>query len=249
MTKYLHYKAQASAPLGGASVTLNKVESILSFEEVPTYRSSAGPSHLFSDMDLVQVSPNIVRVTTPSGEREIPISYSDFARAFNQTAEGDAIDVASLPAPDGKTVPQRASDNIATAAASPAVLKPGDRMQDGTISAGFSPDTVRPMYTTSHDAPLAYTFNEAAEYAKQLNAQRHLGYDDWRAPSEAELDSLWKNRDQGALKGTFNLIGPASFYWSSTGVEATLACAQRFSNGHQYWIDKGVLSSLRCVRG
>src|SRR5438552_817465 len=35
-----------------------------------------------------------------------------------------------------------------------AVLKPGDRMADGTIYAGVSPDTGKAMYTTPADAPL-----------------------------------------------------------------------------------------------
>src|SRR3954453_23306138 len=32
--------------------------------------------------------------------------------------------------------------------------QPGDRMQDGTIFAGVSPDTNKPMFTTPADAPL-----------------------------------------------------------------------------------------------
>src|SRR5437762_3304433 len=39
-----------------------------------------------------------------------------------------------------------------------AELKPGDKMPDGTIYAGISPDTHEPMYTRPSDAPLTYTF-------------------------------------------------------------------------------------------
>src|SRR5437870_5038986 len=35
--------------------------------------------------------------------------------------------------------------------------KPGDRMADGSIYAGVSPDTNKPMYTTPADATLTYT--------------------------------------------------------------------------------------------
>src|SRR4051794_5579729 len=35
----------------------------------------------------------------------------------------------------------------------PAELKPGDRMRDGTVYAGLSPDTGKTMYTTPADAP------------------------------------------------------------------------------------------------
>src|SRR5713101_9753590 len=37
----------------------------------------------------------------------------------------------------------------------------GDRMVDGTVYAGISPDTNKPMYTTPNDAPLTHTFNQA----------------------------------------------------------------------------------------
>lgn len=36
----------------------------------------------------------------------------------------------------------------------------GDRMEDGTIYAGISPDTGKKMYTTSADAPLTMTWNQ-----------------------------------------------------------------------------------------
>src|SRR5690349_10563178 len=48
----------------------------------------------------------------------------------------------------------------ATNETSNAAPKPGDRMADGTVYAGISPDTHQPMYTTPEDAPLTYTFNE-----------------------------------------------------------------------------------------
>src|SRR5207302_437178 len=71
----------------------------------------------------------------------------------------------------------------------PAELKPGDRIPDGTIYAGISPGSSgKAMYTTSTDAPLPYTFDEAATYAKQLNKQRFLGHDDWRVPTKHELN-------------------------------------------------------------
>src|SRR5437764_12648503 len=45
-----------------------------------------------------------------------------------------------------------ANDSFKTITAAPAELKPGDRMDDGTIYAGISPDTHKPMYTTPADA-------------------------------------------------------------------------------------------------
>src|SRR5947209_20375880 len=56
-----------------------------------------------------------------------------------------------------------ANDSGKARAVTPAELKPGDRMPDGTVYAGISPDKHQPMYTTPADAPLTYTFNQAKE--------------------------------------------------------------------------------------
>lgn len=129
------------------------------------------------------------------------------------------------------------------------VLEPGDVMDDGTVYAGASPDTGMPMYTTPADAPLAYTFNEARKYAKSLNAHSH---EDWRIPSKAELNEMWKNRDKGALKGTFNLNGSsyAGWYWSSSPIDGRALWTQCFSDGEQNWarVLPTDAISLRCVR-
>jgi hypothetical protein len=119
----------------------------------------------------------------------------------------------------------------------------GDKMDDGTIFAGFSPDTNKPMYVTPADAPLTYTFNQAKEYAANLDAN---GHKDWRAPTKGELNVLFKNR---AAIGGFNETGsyPAGWYWSSSQNGAG-AWAQRFSDGFKYHGDKGNVSSVRCVR-
>jgi hypothetical protein len=66
----------------------------------------------------------------------------------------------------------------------PDVLMVGDRMADGTIYAGISPDTDKPLYTTPADAPLTYTFNQAQEYAAALDAH---GHHDWRVPTLAKI--------------------------------------------------------------
>jgi hypothetical protein len=73
----------------------------------------------------------------------------------------------------------------------PTELALGAVMPDGTIYAGVSPDTGRPMFATPKDAPLTLTFDEAAEYAKELDAQ---GHKDWRVPAKAELNVLFQNR-------------------------------------------------------
>jgi Protein of unknown function (DUF1566) len=122
----------------------------------------------------------------------------------------------------------------------------GDEMPDGTIYAGISPDTGKPMYATPKDAPGTYRFNKAAKYAKKLDAQ---GHKDWRVPTKNELNVLYQNRDKGKLKGTINETGsyPAGRYWSSSQSNGH-AWGQRFSDGDQYDYFSDVISSLRCVR-
>jgi len=115
----------------------------------------------------------------------------------------------------------------------------GERMPDGTVFAGISPDTGEAMYTTPADAPLTYTFSQAWQYASRLDAH---GHHDWRPPRPGELNELFRNR---AAIGGFDESGS---YW---GREQTffMAAAQDFGNGdsgcHFDWDH----SSLRCVRG
>lgn len=121
----------------------------------------------------------------------------------------------------------------------------GRRMPDGTIYAGVSPDTGKPMYTTPADASLTMTFNEAWEYAKNLDAH---GHQDWRVPTKGELNVLFNNR---AAIGGFDVGGsnPAGWYWSGAQYSRWVAWGQRFSDGCQD-IDFGKdgHSSVRCVR-
>ena len=68
----------------------------------------------------------------------------------------------------------------------------GEVMPDGTIYAGIAPEPGQAMLTTDADAPAAFTFNEAQEYAAKLDAHRHQ---DWRVPTNGELDVFFQNRE------------------------------------------------------
>jgi uncharacterized protein DUF1566 len=138
--------------------------------------------------------------------------------------------------------------DAATAARKPAEQpKIGDKMPDGTIYAGTSPDTGGAMYTTPQGAPLTYTFNQARKYASRLEAHDHQ---DWRVPTKNELNVLFNNR---AAIGGFDVSGsyPAGRYWSSVPDGNIQAATQRFSDGDQTFdlATKYGDSSLRCVRG
>jgi hypothetical protein len=136
------------------------------------------------------------------------------------------------------------ASNDDTKPKAPAPPKPGDWMQDGTIFAGTSPDTGKAMYATPFDAPLTYTFNQAKDYAAGLDAH---GHQDWRPPTEGELNVLFKNR---AAIGGFNETGsgPAGWYWSSSPYYNFDGWAQRFSDGGQDYDGRYDGLSLRCVR-
>jgi hypothetical protein len=137
-----------------------------------------------------------------------------------------------------------ASDAPANTNQAPA---PGGKMPDGTVFAGISPDTNKPIYTTPDDAYLKMTFNEAAEHVRQLNAQKYLGHDDWHLPMQAELNVLFNNR---AAIGGFNVTGshPAGWYWSGSSYTKWYAWCQRFSDGDPNYNNKVNHLSVRCVR-
>lgn len=125
--------------------------------------------------------------------------------------------------------------------------KPGTRMPDGSIYAGVSPDTGKPMYATPKDAPLTLTFDEAANYAVRLDAHAQK---DWRVPTKAELNVLFQNR---AAIGDFNETSRLGYYWSSSryypGDDLVSAWSQRFGDGDEYNLLRGAHTALRCVRG
>jgi hypothetical protein len=120
----------------------------------------------------------------------------------------------------------------------------GQRMPDGSVYAGASPDTPAPTYTTQADAPGLYSWKKGIEYCAALDAGGHR---DWRVPTRGELNMLFQNRD---AIGGFSISGlhPAGWYWSSSQYSDYGAWDQRFSDGHQDGNDKGNAASLRCVR-
>jgi len=139
---------------------------------------------------------------------------------------------------------EAAKPKAANANEAPAEPKVGDKMPDGTIFAGISPDTNKPMYATPADASLTMTFNDAQKYAAQLDAH---GHKDWHVPTKAELNVLFNNR---AAIGGFNVTGsyPAGWYWSASSSTGWHAWDQRFSDGGQDYVTKDDHSAIRCVR-
>jgi hypothetical protein len=123
-------------------------------------------------------------------------------------------------------------------------LEIGHKMPDGSIYAGESPDTGKPMYATPADAPWTMKFDEAKAYAAGLDAHERK---DWRLPSQAELQVLFVNH---AAIGGFNVGGStlAGCYWSAKPYNEWAAWSQRFSDGAPCANVKPTALSVRCVR-
>lgn len=119
------------------------------------------------------------------------------------------------------------------------------RMLDGSVRAGVSPETSGVLYTTPEDAPGKYTWNASMYYCHELEAD---GHNDWRVPTKGELNVLFANR---AAIGGFNenLSDNAHWYPSSAEANSDYAWMQRFSDGLETVIHKHSNLSLRCVRG
>lgn len=122
--------------------------------------------------------------------------------------------------------------------------KVGQKMRDGTIFAGISPDTKLPLYTTPDDAFYLMNWHQGMNYAKDLRAH---GRSDWRLPTPAELDLLFTNR---VAIGDFDNsdLPDCSWYWSSAEYRYYEAHDQRFTDGLRSVHSKTLLSAVRCVR-
>jgi hypothetical protein len=106
----------------------------------------------------------------------------------------------------------------------------GERMPDGTVYSGISPDTNKPIYTTLKEAPGTYNWDKGAAYCSAVEA---YGDTDWRVPTHGELNVLFQNR---AAIGGFNQAGDpergGGGYWTSTPDRIGYGhWRQRFSDG------------------
>jgi hypothetical protein len=118
--------------------------------------------------------------------------------------------------------------------------KVGDKMPDGTVFAGISPDTGSLMYAMPADEPLNMKWKRAVQFANNLDV---FGHKDWRVPTKKELDVLFSNR---AAIGGFD--DDPSSYWSSSDVLKIGAWTRNFNSGVRDVSFKVINWSLRCVR-
>lgn len=224
---------------------------------------SVGKDFVIMRGDRVEVSPDGKKVTAYTNDGvEIKAAKPALVEAGGAVTQGISISADfNTVVLNGATIERAADGHLVISAPGTVITKPGpangnnirggktepkigDRMADGTVYAGTSPDTGKAMYTTPGDAPLTYTFNQAQKYAAGLDVH---GHKDWRAPTKGELNVLFQNR---AAIGGFNETGssPAGWYWSSTQDTSNIAWAQRLSGGGQDFDYEYYGSSLRCVR-
>jgi len=137
--------------------------------------------------------------------------------------------------------------NDRTATTKNAEPLPGDKMEDGTIFAGVSPDTGEYLFAMWKDAPRPLEWDLAKNHVEHLNIN---GHEDWRLPTKAELNVLFNNR---ANIGNFNESDDnfAGWYWSSEKHPNPSfgAWAQGFSDGAIVGDKrKRIVASVRPVR-
>jgi hypothetical protein len=223
-------------------------------------KGSYGEGFVIMGTDRIEVSPDGKKVTAYTNDGvETKAAKPAPAEAAGAATRGISISADfTTVVLNGATIERAADGHLVISSPGAVITKPGpandtaakpktapeigDEMEDGTILAGYYED--KPLYATPRDAPGTYTFNEAAKYAKDLDAH---GHHDFHAPSKGELNVLFKNR---VLVGGFNETGsaPAGWYWSSSQY-TIIGWAQRFSDGIQDYFVKASESSLRCVRG
>lgn len=102
-------------------------------------------------------------------------------------------------------------------------LAVGTKMADGTVFAGLTVDGTQRIFAMPSDLPILMTFNDAAKAVQNLNANKMFGHNDWEIPSLENLHILNKNREEGSLKGTFNMKAheAGSFDFPSTYSSST----------------------------
>jgi hypothetical protein len=120
------------------------------------------------------------------------------------------------------------------------VMHVGQKMDDGSIYAGISPDTGKTMFAAQADVSLSVTFNQAQDCAAAMIAH---GRRDWRVPSRGELKVMFDNL---AAIGGFDR---GKWYRSATQETNFSAWCQNFGDGRQKQMGDEMPFALRCVRG
>lgn len=133
----------------------------------------------------------------------------------------------------------------------------GERMPDGTLYAGLSPDTGRPMYVLACDIPLGMTWKQAMEYAANLEGSAVNGANHpkgtFRLPTRNELTAMLEHRDKIGGFGENGSLA-TGWYWSSTlprkqpHPRQDFGWAARYDDDRRGWYMQALPLSARLVR-
>lgn len=159
---------------------------------------------------------------------------------IEQAADGHLV----ISAPGGTVITKLAPANDTAKSAVPKIgdVMPAGHKNAGWVYAGVSKTNNEPFYAAAEDSGV-FKWSAAMKFAAQKNA---------RVPSDEELNQLFEAKDEGALKGTFNVSGsdPGGWYCSSTQDPdlEDFTWIQYFNDGDRGWVLEDPQSSLRLVR-
>jgi hypothetical protein len=217
---------------------------------------SVGKDFVIMGADRIEVSPDgkVTAYTTDGVETKPASGASTSGISISADFNTVVLNGATIErAADGHLVisspgtvitkPGLVNDSVAISA-KPQIgdVMPAVHKQAGWIYMGPDDETGEIFYAAPKDESGTFTFNKAAKRAESIGA---------KVPSQSQLDKMYRNKDKGALKDTFNVTGSdsAGWYWSSRDDYYNgFAWAQRFSDGLQGYNGKYDDSSLRCVR-
>lgn len=114
-------------------------------------------------------------------------------------------------------------------------LKFGEKMPDGTIYAGVSPDSGNALFAMPQDLPNRLSWTEAQKAASEQN---YAGHADWRLPTRSEIELM---RQANAWSG--------GSYWTATEYNKHDAWYLSGNAGNAGLALKSADHRVRCVRG
>jgi hypothetical protein len=115
---------------------------------------------------------------------------------------------------------------------------------------GIVRDNVTGLEWMQATAPGTYSWQQALDYADDLNDNNTFGYDDWRVPSIEDLSSIVDaGRYDPAIEPVFSAEDSA--YWSSTSIAINTgnAWGVGFANGQMSGYGKSGRNLVRATRG
>lgn len=121
-------------------------------------------------------------------------------------------------------------------------LQTDDVTQDGAVLAGISPDTGKPFFAAAADEAAPMDWEQARRTANLKSLRTGVV---WRLATDAEHAVLSKNRDVGALRGTFN---NSAWYWSANEINQRKARTWNYGEGSRSDDFKFRPSAVRLVR-